>query len=198
VNILQFDKDKIYTYEDYVSWDDGNRYELIGGVPYAMAAPSRDHQRVSRELIAQFTISLRNRTCEVFHAPFDVCLNALGDKDRTVVQPDLMVVCDKSKIDNNKYCNGAPDLVIEIISPASKKRDWFTKLYLYKKVGVREYWIVDPRYRRIDVFMLDEDWSDTDKLDDVSKTYTEKDEVLSVSFIDKCEIDLKSVFDVLR
>jgi Uma2 family endonuclease len=188
------DKDKRYTYEDYAAWDDGNRYELINGIPHAMAAPSRDHQRVLGEIFRQFSNFLLNRSCEAFVAPFDVCLNGLRDEDKTIVQPDIFVVCDKSKLNNNKYCNGAPDLVIEIVSPSSKQRDWITKLNIYKQAGVREYWIVDPRYRQIDVFLLKEDWS-VDEIDKVAKTYSENDTVpVEILSEYKFEIKLESVF----
>ena len=131
-------KDERYTYLDYYSWDDGERWELIDGVAYAMSpAPAPKHQTISRELLVQIANFLKGKPYEVFHAPFDVRLNADSDDD-TVMQPDIFVVCDKSKIDD-KGCNGAPDMIIEILSPSTAKRDIVLKFNAYLQAGVREY-----------------------------------------------------------
>jgi Uma2 family endonuclease len=142
-----------YTYEDYIKWSDDKRFELIDGVPYAMASPAQPHQDAVIEIGRQFANYLLGRRCKAFVAPFDVCLNAQGDKDRNVVQPDVFVVCDPAKLDG-KRCNGAPDLVVEIVSPSSATRDWFIKLNKYRKAGVREYWIVDTHAKKTDVFLF--------------------------------------------
>jgi len=142
-----------YTYSDYEKWDDGNRYELIDGEMFMMTAPLVEHQRVSSKLHGQLWNFLREKQCEVFSAPFDVCLNAEGDEDDTVVQPDLLVVCDKSKLDK-KRCNGAPDMVVEILSPSTSSRDMVLKFNKYREAGVREYWIVDPAFKIINVNTL--------------------------------------------
>ena len=133
-----------YTYSDYCLWDDGKRWELIDGVPYEMSpAPTRKHQEISGALLNQLYNFLKNKPCEVYAAPFDVRLNADEDDD-IVVQPDIVVVCDRSKLDD-KGCKGAPDLVIEILSPASMRMDSIIKPEKYRQAGVREYWMVDPK-----------------------------------------------------
>jgi len=142
-----------YTYADYCTWDDSERWELIEGVPYAMSpAPSPVHQRLSSRLHRQLANFLDGKPCEVFHAPLDVRLNA-DDEDDTVVQPDLVVVCDRSKIDE-KGCKGAPDVVIEILSPSTARRDRMVKFQQYQQAGVREYWIVDPDTKTVQVCIL--------------------------------------------
>ena len=143
-----------YTYADYCTWGDDERWELIEGVPYAMSpAPNRRHQEISRELSYQFTAFLKGKPCEVFAAPFDVRLNA-EKGDNTVVQPDLLVVCDKSKLDDNG-CKGAPDLIIEILSPSTSSRDKLLKFNKYLLAGIREYWIVDPVDKIVSVNTLE-------------------------------------------
>jgi Uma2 family endonuclease len=144
---------KRYAYADYALWETDDRYELIDGYPYMMSAPSISHQRVLVELTFQFVSLLKGKPCEVFVAPLDVCLFGLGDDDETVVQPDLIVICDKSKLDA-KRCNGAPDMVIEILSPSSQAHDTRRKLDKYHQAGVKEYWIVDPDKKRLMIHML--------------------------------------------
>ena len=142
-----------YTYADYCTWDDDKRWELIDGVAYAMSpAPTTKHQESGGELYRQLANFLKDKPCKVFHAPFDVRLNADADDD-TVVQPDLVVVCDKSKLDDSG-CNGAPDMVIEILSPSSAKRDKVLKFNTYQRVGVREYWVVDPDSKTVYAHVL--------------------------------------------
>ena len=145
---------KLYKYSDYASWDDGNRYELIDGVVHLMSAPTADHQRVLGRLFRKFADYLDDKACEVFVAPFDVCLSGEGDDDYMVVQPDILVICDESKIDN-RYCNGAPDLVVEILSPSTSRMDRIKKHNKYLQAGVREYWIADPVDRNVVVNLLE-------------------------------------------
>jgi len=149
-----------YTYADYVNWPENERWELINGIPYNMTpAPSTEHQRISRELALQFANFLVDKTCEVFYAPFDVRLPLAHEKDEeidTVVQPDLAIICDRNKLDK-KGCKGAPDLIIEIISPATAKKDMQEKYFLYERSGVKEYWLVFPLDSVIDVYTLNED-----------------------------------------
>ena len=145
---LAYKLEDSFTYADYLSWDDGMRYEIIDGAAYVMDSPSARHQRISRELAGVIWLFLKdkpNNICEVFPAPFDVRLfpdeNYLDD---TVMQPDILVVCDKSKLADGRACKGAPDLIIEILSQSSVLMDRKVKAEKYLKAGVREYWIVNP------------------------------------------------------
>ena len=136
-----------YTYGDYAKWTDAQRWELIDGVPYAMTpAPTTGHQRTVRRLLTLLSNFLDEKPCEVFAAPTDVILADLDEADEnveTVLQPDLLVVCDPAKIEE-KGIRGAPDLTIEILSDSTAARDLGEKLALYEKHGVRCYIIVDP------------------------------------------------------
>lgn len=160
-----------YTYRDYASWPEGERWELIKGVAYAMfpqtesphpirqprgmtPAPSRRHQAVSRELEIRMFEFLKDKPCEGYDAPFDVLLpegDEVNEDISTVVQPDLVVVCDPAKL-NDRGCLGAPDLVVEITSPATGTRDKKEKLELYERHGVQEYWLVDMSDATVMVF----------------------------------------------
>jgi Uma2 family endonuclease len=180
----QYSAEKRYTYADYASWDDDQRYELIDGEIYLMSAPSVSHQRIGGEIYRQLANFLKGKPCEVFNAPFDVCLYGEGDDDNTVVQPDLSVVCDKSKLADGKRCNGAPDMVVEILSPSSGQRDRILKLNKYRFAGVREYWIVDPENKSAHVYNLE---SGNDAM------FGENDTV-PVHILDGCQINMKDVF----
>ena len=177
-------RDNYYTYADYASWDDDVRYELIEGVPYAMSSPLRVHQKISVALSYQLYHFLRNKPCEVYSAPFDVRLN-VADEDDTIVQPDILVVCDESKLDD-KSCKGAPDMIIEILSPSTARHDSFVKFNLYQKAGVREYWIVDSEHNTVDVHLLKDDGYFTRKFDG-------KD-TISVDVLEGCAINMADVF----
>jgi Uma2 family endonuclease len=147
------EKELYYTYSDYVAWDDDTRYELVYGVPIAMTSPLHIHQRVVLQLAFLIRAFLSGKPCELFVSPSDVRLNS-ATKDNIVVQPDLFVVCDKTKLDG-KACVGAPDLVIEVISPTSLHYDKLTKFQLYLNAGVKEYWIVNPMNRTVDLCLLE-------------------------------------------
>ena len=175
---------KRYTYADYCSWDDDERWELIDGVPYAMAAPLIPHQRVLSRIHVQIGNFLHKKTCEVFFAPTDVRLNA-DTRDDTVVQPDLLVVCDKSKIDI-KGIIGAPDLIMEVLSPSSASHDTIRKFMLYLNAGVREYWIVDPVTGSVIVNTLGDGTY-------IAKAY-DKTALVPVSVLEGCSVDLAEVF----
>ena len=178
-------KDKRYTYADYLTWDGDARYELIDGAPYMMSpAPNRRHQDVSREILKQLALFLTGKPCKVYAAPFDVRLNA-AEEDDTVVQPDLSVVCDKSKLDD-RGCVGAPDLVIEILSPSTLARDRVVKLNKYLQAGVREYWIVDPDGKTVSVHL----WANGKY---IINAYADPDPV-PVHVLDGCTINLADVF----
>ncbi len=147
-------KPQMITLEQYEALPEDARAEVFDGQIYYMASPSQDHQTISMELSTMLNTYLKSKhgSCRVFHAPFDV---KLQDTPLTIVQPDMMIVCDKDKLDG-KRCNGAPDFIIEIISPSNPADDYIRKLYYYKNAGVREYWIVDPRRKTVTVNYFDE------------------------------------------
>ncbi len=146
-----------YSYVDYLAWQEGEPIEIIDGhVFYKTPAPTRKHQQVLRELATEFSLFLRDKECEVFFAPFDVRLLAEKKTDEEVfniVQPDLVIVCDKKKLDE-KGCNGSPDMMVEILSPTSVKVDRWKKYQLYEQAGVKEYWIIDVINEAIEVYYL--------------------------------------------
>lgn len=180
-----------YTYADYLNWPENERWELINGLPYNMTpAPSTEHQRISRKLVLQFANYLVGKTCEVFYSPFDVRLPLAHEKDEeidTVVQPDLAIICDRNKLDK-KGCKGAPDLIIEIISPATAKKDMQEKFLLYERNGVKEYWLVFPLDSVIDVYVLNKD-----NKYDRSGLYQSPDKI-KVGILADLDIDLGLIF----
>ena len=140
---------EIITLEQYEALPENRRVEVFDDVVYDMSSPSQIHQTLSMELSNTIYNYIKSKkgSCQVFSAPFDV---KLSDKPLTIVQPDIMVICDKNKLDG-KRCNGAPDFIIEIVSPGNPADDYIRKLYYYKNAGVREYWIVDPRRKTVTV-----------------------------------------------
>lgn len=148
-------QERIYTLDDIYALPDGERAELINGYIYDMTPPTRTHQRIVLSLsrtIADY-IESNNGSCEVDIAPFAVFLN---EDDKNYVEPDISVICDPSKL-SDKGCSGAPDWIIEIVSPGSRRMDYSIKLFKYRSAGVREYWIVDPEKKRITVYDLEHD-----------------------------------------
>ncbi|MCM1213061.1 MAG: Uma2 family endonuclease [Lachnospiraceae bacterium] len=148
-----------YTAEDYWNLPDGQRAELIDGQLYNMAPPNRIHQELSFAIARRFAdyIDRRGGSCKVYPAPFAVNLNA---DDETYVEPDISVICDKSKLTDHG-CSGAPDLIVEIVSPGSRRMDYNIKNGKYAEAGVREYWIVDPEKQRTTVYRYEEDAAPT-------------------------------------
>jgi Uma2 family endonuclease len=151
--------DERFTYGDYRQWDDGERWELIEGQAWSMSpAPRRSHQKLSLWLARKLADFLEGHPCEVYEAPFDLLLPE-GDEDddevATVVQPDILVFCDKSKL-TEAGARGAPTFIIEILSPSTSKKDLNEKFRLYERHGVREYWVVDPDAQAIHAWSLDE------------------------------------------
>ncbi|MDR2562447.1 MAG: Uma2 family endonuclease [Prevotellaceae bacterium] len=190
---LSLDLKKRYTYADYLTWLDDKRRELLDGFIRMMSAPNRRHQKISLILASKlyFLITQNKGKCEIFAAPFDVRLPRNGEKDDkliyTVVQPDVCIVCDLSKLDE-RGCLGAPDFVAEILSPSSTKYDLIAKFKLYEKAGVREYWVVFPSDKFVLQFILQADG----KFDE--GTNYEKGEV-PIHIFDGLTIDLKDVFE---
>ena len=179
-----------YTYADYVTWPEGERWEIIDGVAYMQAAPSWQHQSVSGELYRQLSNYFINKPCRVFSAPFDLCLaeyNETDDEIDTVVQPDVVLVYDESKLRKTGYF-GVPALVIEITSPATSRRDRVSKFNMYEKAGVKEYWIVEPEGKFVSVFDLQEN-----KRYGRPETYTEENNIQVRAYHDLV-IDLNIVF----
>lgn len=184
-----------YTYADYLTWDDGERWELIDGVAYPAhvadsGRPLRRHQDIVVELLRQFANHLLGKLAAVYTIPFDVYLPAPGEteeKKRTAVQPDLVVVCDPAKLDD-KGCNGAPDLVIEVISPESAARDLKERFSLYEQAGVPEFWTVHPWGRYACIYHRGVDGLYGKPIVFAS------DERVPVGVLPELEIDLATVF----
>lgn len=145
----------IYSYADYLVWKIKERVELLKGKILEMSAPSPIHQEISGNLQGALFVFLKNSRCKLYTAPFDVRFPQKGESQvYTVVQPDLCVVCDFEKIDS-KGCVGAPDLVVEILSPGNSKKEMKSKFALYQEEGVREYWVVDPERELVFVYVAD-------------------------------------------
>lgn len=153
----QLDPNGTYSYADYLLWQFSERVELLRGKIRQMAAPSVKHQRISIRFSRLLANALWQTPCQVFAAPFDVRLTRMrNDREvKTVVQPDLCVICDLSKLDD-RGCNGAPDLIIEILSPGNSRTEMKDKFELYQEAGVLEYWIVSPIEKTIQVWKLNE------------------------------------------
>lgn len=182
---MELPRDAKYIYADYLKWDGPQRYELVEGVPYLMApGPTTEHQRISRILLLRIGGWLLGKSCEVFHAPFDVRLNP-DTLDDTVVQPDLTIVCDPKKI-VKRGCKGAPDMVIEILSASTAGYDQITKLRAYQKAGVREYWIVNPGEKAVQVYLLRDG-------EYMVRTYLDE-ETVPAAVLNGLEVDLVELF----
>ena len=190
---LSLNLTKRYTYADYLTWLDDKTRELIDGIIKFAPAPLSIHARVSKNITWHLESVVRGNKCkcEVFYAPFDVRLPENGetaaDKIYTVVQPDICVVCDPSKIDE-LGCIGAPDMIVEIVSPSTAKKDITEKFNLYEESGVKEYWIVYPKDKAVQVFLL----QNNGKYDD-GTLYELKGNV-PVNVFDNYLIDLDEIF----
>ena len=190
---IVLDPHKRYSYADYLGWTDDVRRELIDGMAYVMSAPRRIHAEISSNMFFPFTGFIRRRkgNCKVYHAPFDVRLPLDGAKDDdriyTVVQPDICVICDPAKLDD-KGCLGAPDLIVEVLSPSTGKRDLNEKFNLYEAAGVKEYWVVYPDSKALNVFILQSDGKY-----DFGTVYEKKGKV-PVHIFKGLEIDLEEMF----
>jgi Uma2 family endonuclease len=177
-----------FTYEDYKSWElkPGERFELIDGVAYCMAGPNTEHQGISMILSAKLFNYFEGKPCRPFAAPFDVRLfYEDDDSDDTVVQPDLVVVCESEKL-GKEGCRGAPDLVIEILSPSNSAIEMLRKLNLYLKAGVREYWVIDPEHKLVEAYQLNNSRYDFRIL--------HSEDILASGLFSGLEIPLESLF----
>ncbi|MDR1949986.1 MAG: Uma2 family endonuclease [Spirochaetaceae bacterium] len=179
--------DDYFTYADYLEWEGPERYELINGKAFLMASPSVEHQAILRKILVKLAVFLEDKPCEVFAAPLDVRLFPKEDKsDNTVVQPDILVVCDKSKLSKGSV-DGPPDLVMEIVSPSNTQKLMFLKFQAYLQAGVREYWVLEPEGKRIQVYVLDRDHY-------IASAYSDND-VVPVSVLEPFTLDLKTLWE---
>lgn len=183
-------QEKHYTLADALTWDESERIELVYGDPFMIAPPTKAHQKAVSELNRQLGNYLQGKKCEVYPAPFAVRLfEQNGDYPEdvdTLVEPDISVVCDMGKLDDIG-CKGAPDLIMEILSPTTQRHDRFTKFNLYQQAGVREYWIVDPASKSVQVFVLDGKHY-------AARDFGTADDKIKVNVLEDCTIDLSQVF----
>ena len=188
------DINKKYTYADYLCWQVKDRLELIKGRLFKMSpAPTSYHQKLSSRLHIEIGNYLKRKNCEIFHAPFDVRLPKNNNEKAdqliyTVVQPDICVICDLSKIDT-RGCLGAPDLIIEILSSKTAPKDLNEKFHLYEECGVFEYWIVYPGENILEVFVANQEQKYI-----LSGKYTRQD-IVESSVIAGLKVELKDIFD---
>jgi Uma2 family endonuclease len=182
-----------YTYSDYLSWRWSEMVELIQGKIYKISAPTSTHQTVTGELFRQIANHLKGKKCKVFVAPFDVRLpkstyKKQDDEITTVVQPDICVICNPTKIDE-KGCLGAPDWIIEILSKNTSQKDLREKFEVYQEAGVNEYWIVHPNEQTVFIYLLE-----SRKYKSTDHPYVNGDKVASLT-LPELEIDLGEVFE---
>lgn len=191
-NFADLDLTKQYAYSDYLLWQFSERVELIKGFVKKMSpAPSSNHQVIAKNITFKFLIYFEHKPCSLYFAPFDVRLPIRYNNGyTTVVQPDLCIICDADKIDK-RGCNGAPDLIVEILSPKSSKHDVDTKFKLWEKSGIKEYCIVEPSERLVLVYSLQ------NEKDIGLKPYSEEEIILSPLFPDM-KIELESVFSNVK
>ncbi len=183
-------EEKRYNLADIQAGDESERIELIDGVPVMMAPTLRIHQKVSGGLVCQLANYLRDKECKVYARPFAVRLfekdgDSPYDVD-TMVEPDISVICDPKKLDDIG-CKGAPDLIIEILSPSTRRHDLLTKFNLYLRAGVREYWIVDPANKDVQVFLLEDGHYS-------AKHFGSEGDKVMVNVLEDCYLDLSEIF----
>ncbi len=188
----QLDLNGTYTYADYLKWTFDERLEIIKGKIFPMSAPARIHQRISWNFTAAIVKYLENRECQAYSAPFDVRLTPLKNnktnKVYTVVQPDLCIICDLDKLDD-KGCVGAPDLIIEILSPGNSRKEMKEKFEVYQENGVKEYWLVESVDTCVFVYVL----NDQGKYIGLQPVTDE--DILTSTIFPELKIDLAKVFD---
>jgi Uma2 family endonuclease len=188
INLLDFSKK--YSFADYLNWSFTERIELLKGLVFKMSpAPSTTHQRISWQLSGRLYNYFKNKDCQTFSAPFDVRLPKESDAENeiyTVVQPDLCVICDPNKIDE-RGCIGAPDLVIEILTPSNTTKEMKNKFEIYEEAGVREYWLVEPNDKVVLIYIL------VDNIYQGLAPVTEED-LLKSTIFEGLEVPLKEIF----
>ena len=183
-----------FAYNDYCTWPDDERWELVNGVAYDMSpAPSLDHQSILVNILTAIKNFLNAKPCKIFAAPFDVFFPETIDQDindiTTVVQPDISVICDKNKL-ISRGCFGSPDLTVEILSPSTMKKDLSLKFDLYQSGKVTEYWIIDPGNRFVRIYQLNEDG-----LYDEGTLYEDESGRITSAVLAGLEITIKDIFE---
>lgn len=178
------------TFADYLTWNESEHIELIDGEAVKMSLPPTVHQLIRGEILRQLANFLEGKKCRAIPAPFAVRLfekeNDAPSDVQTVVEPDITVVCDRSKLDEHG-CKGAPDMVIEILSPSTRRHDRLVKLNLYQRAGVREYWIVSPGEQTVEVLLLE-----AGRL--APHGFYEKNDIAKVNVLEGCFLELSKVF----
>lgn len=184
-------KQERFTFADCLTWNGDERFEIINSEAFMLATPSRIHQEICFEVGRQLGNYLEGKQCKVYPAPFAVRLfEQDGDRPEdvdTMVEPDISVVCDRSKLDKHG-CKGAPDMIVEVLSPSTQRHDQLVKLNLYQRAGVREYWIVDPENKTVRVLLQTGDG--TLRIHEVYR----REDVAKVNVLDGCFIELSKVF----
>ncbi|MGB0522906.1 MAG: Uma2 family endonuclease [Flammeovirgaceae bacterium] len=191
MKLSDLDITKTYSYADYLTWQFQERVELIKGKLFKMSpAPSRQHQKISRNLATAIGVYFEDKPCEYYAAPFDVRLATKDERDNeilTVVQPDLCVICDSNKLDD-KGCLGAPDWIIEILSPGNSKKELKNKYKIYEESGVKEYWLVHPSESTVFIYVLKNG-------EFVGLQPVTEDEIVSPTLFHSLTIDLHKIFN---
>lgn len=192
MELSDLDFSKTYTYADYFNWRFDERLELIKGKIFTMSpGPNRSHQEISLALTLKLGYHLKGKSCKMYNAPFDVRLPRASKEDTaiyTVVQPDICVICDLSKLDD-RGCVGAPDIVVEILSPGNNNKELHNKFEVYQEAGVKEYWIIHPSERTFLKYTLDKEG-----LFQPSKLLVGGDEVTS-EILPGFVLDLNEIFE---
>lgn len=180
-----------YTVEDFYNWPEDERIELIDGVIYYMATPHIVHQDIVSELgfILKSHIKKNKGKCKIYDMPVDVQLDC---DNKTMVEPDIQIVCDRTKF-TERVVFGAPDFVVEVLSPSTRKKDMTIKLQKYVNAGVREYWIVDPEKEMIIVYKMSQDENAKENQDIIAQFYTFESQVPVGIFNDECIVDFKEI-----
>lgn len=187
-SIEQLDFTKAYTFKDYLSWEFSERVELLKGYIARMSpAPTSRHQEISSNLHGSLWFYLKKKSCKVYAAPFDVYLPSIKGDGETVVQPDLCVICDTSKI-KKQGCVGSPDLVIEILSLGNSRKEMSAKFQIYEQAGVREYWVVFPYEQVIQQYILQ---------DDKFHSLPISEKTIKSFILEGFEVDIDTIFDTI-